>query len=322
MDLMKAIVCSKYGPPEVLRIESCERPIPKDNEVLIKIYATSVTNSDIFIRSSKVRPLMLIPFRIMIGITKPRNKIIGQVFAGVIERVGNGIRKFSVGDKVYGLTGFSLGAYADYKTMKEVNSKQGCFSLMPRNIGFEEATSAAYGGLLALQFLEKKNIGKGTRVLIYGASSTSGIFALQFAKHLGAEVTCVCRENKFEFVQSLGADKVIDYSKDESIAQLEHYSLIFDCVGKARKSNLRNECMNHITNKTDFISIDDEALLLSSERLVRIKNLVEEKIIEPINGKIFRFDQIVEAHKYVELGHKIGNVAIVVNSETSAFSTL
>lgn len=316
MELMKAIVCSKYGPPEVLHLESCKKPIPNDDEVLIKIYATSVTNSDIFIRSSNVRIQVLIPFRIMIGLFRPRNKILGQVFAGEIEQIGKNIKDFKPGDKVYGLTGFSLGAYADYKTMKEINSKQGCVSLMPENSSFEEATSAAYGGLLALQFLEKKKIKRGDKVLIYGASSTSGIFALQYIKHLGAEVTCVCRENKFEFIKSLGADKVLDYTKDESIRQLENYELIFDCVGKAKKSNLRKACKNHVSNQKDFLSIDDEPLLLSSNRLMNIKELVEKNIITPFNDRVFMFDQMVEAHKYVELGHKKGNVAVTVNSIT------
>ena len=316
MEIMKAIVCSKYGPPDVLHLESCKKPIPNDDEVLIKIYATSVTNSDIFIRSSKVNIYSIIPFRIMIGILKPRNKIIGLVFAGEIEQIGKNIKIFKSGDKVYGLTGFSLGAYADYKTMKEMNSKQGCISLMPENLSFEEATSAAYGGLLALQFLEKKTIQQSNKVLIYGASSTSGIIALQYIKHLGAEVTCVCRENKFEFIKSLGADKVLDYSKDESIRQLEYYDLIFDCVGKAKKSNLREACKNHVSTQKNYISIDDEALLLSSNRLMKIKDLVEKNIIKPVNDRVFMFDQMVEAHKYVELGHKKGNVAVTVNSIT------
>ena len=174
------------------------------------------------LRSSKVSKQVLIPFRIMIGILKPRKKIIGQVFAGIIEKVGGNIEKLKVGDKVYGLTGFSLGAYAEYMKLKEVNSKQGCISLMPSNISFEEATAAAYGGLLALQFLEKKNINNGHKVLIYGASSTSGIFALQYCKHLGAEITAVCSESKFDFVRSLGADKILDYKNDESIKDIRN----------------------------------------------------------------------------------------------------
>ena len=142
---MKAITCGKYGPPEVLKITQCNKPIPRRDEVLIKIYATSVTNSDIFIRSSNVSPLLMIPFRLMIGITKPRNPIIGEVFSGVIEYAGPEIKRFKVGDNVFGLTGMSLGAYADYKCMTEIDSKKGCLSVMPGNISFEEATSAAYG---------------------------------------------------------------------------------------------------------------------------------------------------------------------------------
>ena len=156
MDTMKAVVCTKYGPPEVLRIAQYEKPVPRDDEILIKIRATSVTNSDIFIRSSKVAPRLLIPFRIMIGIRKPRKEIIGEVFSGIVTQVGSKIRRFRVGDQVYGLTGFSLGAYAEYKCMKEVDSKQGCVAIKPQNISFEEATSAAYGGLLAFQFLNRR----------------------------------------------------------------------------------------------------------------------------------------------------------------------
>jgi alcohol dehydrogenase len=150
----------------------------------------------------------------------------------------------------------------------------------------------------ALQFLENKIIKQSNKVLIYGASSTSGIIALQYIKHLGAEVTCACRENKFEFIKSLGADKVLDYTKDESIRQLENYNLIFDCVGKAKKSNLREACKNHVSTQKDFISIDDEPLLLSSKRLMKEKELVEKKIVEQLI-MIFMFDQIIETHKYL-----------------------
>jgi NADPH:quinone reductase-like Zn-dependent oxidoreductase len=315
MESMKAIVCPKYGPPDVLRVATRAKPMPSDDEVLIKIYATSVTNSDIFIRSSRVRFLALIPFRIMIGILRPRNEIIGQVFAGEIERAGRNVKTLKQGDKVYGLTGFSLGAYADFKTMKETNSKQGCISLMPGNAGFEEATSAAYGGLLALQMLEKRTIDRRSKILLYGASSTTGIFALQYVKHLGAEATCVCGEKNLGFIQNLGADKALDYAKDESIRGLERYDFAFDCVGKARKSNLRTACAGRVPGPKDFLSIDDEPLVLSSDRLARVKGLVENGVVKPYNDRVYDFDQIAEAHRYVELGHKRGNVAVTVNSK-------
>lgn len=314
MKAMKAIICKKYGPPENLEIVEYKNPKPQHDEVLIKINATSVTNSDIFIRSSKVQFSMLIPFRLMIGITKPRNEIIGEVFSGVIEKVGSRIERFKVGDRVYGLTGLSLGAYADYKCMKEKDSKKGCIAIKPCNISFEEATAAAYGGLLAFQYLEKGNIQRDQKVLIYGASGTSGIIATQLAKYFGAEVTGVCSSKNADFVKSLGADKVLDYTKQNSQAELEVYDVILDSVGKARKSALKEACKKSLTKNGKYISIDDGPLILSSDRLSKISELVENSAIKPINDKCYNFDQIIDAHKYVELGHKKGNVAITVNT--------
>lgn len=313
METMKAIICTKYGSPEVLQIKQCKKPIPAKDEVLIKIYATSVTDSDIFIRSSNVPLGFLIPFRIMMGISKPRNPIIGEVFSGEIEYAGSQINRFKVGDQVYGLTGFSLGAYADYKCMKERDSKHGCLAIKPKNISFEEATSAAYGGLLAFQFMDKVNIKPNNKVLIYGASGTSGTIAIQYAKYLGGEVTGVCSSSNLELVESLGADKVLDYTNNESVKSLEKYDLIFDAVGKRKTSELKKACMKALTVDGRYVSIDDEALLLQSDRLNKIRDLVESGKIKPINDRIFNFDQIIEAHKYVEHGHKRGNVAIKVN---------
>ena len=313
METMKAIVCSKYGSPEVLQFQECKKPIPQKEEVLIKIYATSVTDSDIFIRSSIVPLSILIPFRIMMGIRKPRNPIIGEVFSGEIEFAGSEIKRFKIGDQVYGFTGFSLGAYADYKCMKEKDSKRGCLAIKPKNISFEDATSAAYGGLLALQFMDKFNIKPNNKVLIYGASGTTGTFAIQYAKSLGAEITGICSLSNLEFVKSLGADKVLDYTKNDSINKLERYDLILDAVGKRKTSELKKTCINSLTPSGKYISIDDEALLLSSDRLNRITKLVESQKIKPVTDRIYNFDQIAEAHKYVEHGHKRGNVAITVN---------
>ena len=256
---------------------------------------------------------MLIPMRIMMGIRKPRNEILGEVLSGIVEAAGSRIARFHVGDHVYGLTGFSLGAYAEYKCMKEVDSKQGCLSIKPRNLSFEEATSAAYGGLLAFQSLEKADIQPNEKVLIYGASGTSGTFALQLAKHLKAEVTAVCGPGNISLVEKLGADKTIDYTSANGISRLERYDLVVDCVGKARSSALKEACKNALTKSGTYISIDDSALLLSSARLDRIRELAESGTIIAINERSYALDQIVEAHKYVELGHKKGNVAITVN---------
>lgn len=316
METMKAVVYTNYGPPEVLRIAQYAKPIPKADEILIKICATSVTNSDIFIRSSKVSLRVLIPFRLMMGIRKPRKEIIGEVFSGIVTQVGAKIRRFRVGDQLYGLTGFSLGAYAEYKCMKEVDSKQGCVAIKPHNISFEEATSAAYGGLLALQFLEPADIQPNQKVLIYGASGTSGTIALQFAKTRQAEVTGVCGPSHIPFIQALGADKTLDYTQNSAINQLESYDLVLDCVGKARSSPLKEACKKALTTKGKYRSIDDAALLLESSRLDRIRKLIEMGQIKPINDRCYSLDQIVEAHHYVELGHKKGNVAITVNKAT------
>ncbi len=269
MESMKAFARTEYGPPEVLHVVERPRPVPKPDEILVKIYATSVTNSDLFIRGSELPLGVLIPFRIMMGIRRPRKQVIGEVFAGEIEAVGSKTRRFKVGDRVYGLTGFSLGAYADYKAMREVDSKQGCVALMPENLSFEEATSAAYGGLLALQSLEPADIQPGHKVLVYGAASTSGTFAVQYAKHRGAEVTAVCSEGKAEFVRSLGADKVLDYTKDDSVEGLQVYDLVMDAVGRARSSKLKEACSRHVRDKRCLVSIDDSALKLDSERLGR-----------------------------------------------------
>jgi NADPH:quinone reductase-like Zn-dependent oxidoreductase len=313
---MKAVVCTKYGPPEVLRMTQYKKPIPREDEILIKICATSVTNSDIFIRSSRVSPRLLIPFRIMIGLRKPRKEIIGEVFSGVVTQVGSKIRRFHVGDQVYGLTGFSLGAYAEYKCMKEVDSKQGCVAIKPQTISFEEATSAAYGGLLAFQLIEQAAIQPKQKVLIYGASGTSGSIALQFAKTLQAEVTAVCGPSHIAFVQEFGADKTLDYTQDSAIGKLETYDLVLDCVGKARSSPLKEACKKALTTKGKYLSIDDSALLLDSSRLDRIRELIEMGQIKPINDRCYALDQIVEAHQYVELGHKTGNVAITVSQSS------
>ena len=315
MEMMKAIICTKYGPPEVLRIAERPKPIPKDDEVLIRIRATSVTNSDIFIRSSNVPLMMRIPMRLMLGIRKPRNPIIGEVFAGEIASAGPEIKRFKPGDGVYGLTGYSLGAYADYKCMKETDSKKGCVAVLPRNISFEEGTAAAYGGLLAFQSLEKGNVARGQNVLVYGASGTSGTIAVQYAKHLGAVVTGVCGPSNTEFVRALGADKVLDYTKSGSIDHLERYDLVVDTAGKRKTSALKKACADALTPNGKCVSIDDGALLLQSERLDRVRELIESGKIKPVNDRVYPFEQMVEAHRYVELGHKRGNVAVTVNTK-------
>ena len=309
---MKAIACTKYGPPEVLKMKEVEKPAPKDDEVLIKIFATAVTASDIFIRSSQLPIKCKIPMGLMLGWTKPRKSIIGLVLAGKIESVGKNVKRFKLGDQVYGLTGFGLGAYAEYKCMKETDSTYGCLALKPNNLSYEEATVAAYGGLLAFQYMEKGNIQRGQKVLIYGASGTSGTTAVQYAKYLGAEVTGVCSTSNLELVKSLGADSVIDYTKKDSINLIKQYDFILDAVGKSKTSELKEACKNALIPKGKYVSIDDGKLILDSNRLALIKELVETGHIKPVVDRSYPLEQIVEAHEYVENGHKKGGVAITI----------
>ena len=309
---MKAVICTKYGPPEVLQLKEVEKPIPKDNEVLIKIYATSVTASDIFIRSSDLPVRFLIPMRLMLGLTKPRKSIIGLVLAGEIESTGKNIKRFKTGDQVYGLTGFGLGAYAEYKCMQEIDSMHGCLALKPTNISYEEATVAAYGGLLAFQYIENGNIQRGQNVLIYGASGSSGTTAIQYAKYLGAKVTAVCSTTNLDLVKSLGADTIIDYTKVDVIDSGVQYDFILDAVGKMKTSKLKEACKKALAHGGKYVSIDDGNLLLDSKRLAFIKELIEAGHIKPVIDKCFQFEDIVEAHRYVGKGHKKGGVVIKI----------
>jgi NADPH:quinone reductase-like Zn-dependent oxidoreductase len=312
---MMAIVCTRYGPPEVLQLKEVPKPVPKDDEVCIKVFATAVTASDIFIRGSDIPLRFRIPMRLMIGITRPRRKIIGLVLAGEVESVGSSVSRFKVGDQVYGLTGFAFGAYAEYACLKETDSTAGALALKPADLTYEESTAVAYGGLLALQFMEKGNIQPGQRVLVYGASGTSGTFAVQFAKYLGAEVTGVCSTPNLELARSLGADTVIDYTTTDSPPAGEQYDFVLDAVGKAKTSKLKEACKNALVPGGTYASIDDGSLLLDSKRLARITELVEAGHIKPVIDRCYPLEQIVEAHRYVGAGHKRGGVAITVAHE-------
>ena len=309
---MKAAICSKYGPPEVLNFGEVEKPVPKNDEVLIKIHATAVTASDIYIRSGRVKWSLMIPFRLMMGFTGPRNPIIGEVLSGEIEATGKEIKRFRPGDRVYGLTGFSLGAYAEYKCMKEIDSVNGCISLKPENISFEEATMAAYGGLLAFQFTEKANIRQGQEVLIYGASGTTGIIAIQFAGFLGARVTAICSTSNIERMKSLGADAAIDYTKQDALNPEMKFDFIFDAVGRNKSSALKKSLGRNLTANGTKASIDDKSLKLDSKRLDQVRELIESGHIKPFIDKVYPFDELAEAHRYVGKGHKKGGVAITV----------
>lgn len=309
---MKAALCTAYGSPDVFKIQEVEKPEPKDNQVRIKIHASAVTQSDIFVRSMNIPWNYRFFMRLMFGFSKPRRPILGLVLAGEIDIVGKDIKRFKPGDKVFGLTGFKMGAYAEYICMKEVDSKVGCLVEKPGNIDFEQATAAAYGGLLALQYLEKGNVKNSKKVIIYGASGTCGTTAVQLAKSYGCEVTAICSTANLEMVRKLGADKTLDYTTTNVVPDGEKYDLVLDAVGNTKTSPLKLAAKKALNSKGKYVSIDDGDLKLNSERLTRVKEMVEAGKFIPVMDNSYTLDQIAEAHAYVEKGHKKGGVAIKI----------
>jgi len=321
MEKMKAIVCTKYGPPEVLQLREVEKPVPKDNEVLIRIHATAVTTSDCIIRAFKMpgdhkfpmKQIMELMMRFYVGFRKPKNSILGLILSGEIESVGSDIKRFKTGDQVYGMTGYSFGGYAEYKCMTEKDSKIGCLAEKPNNMNHVEAASVSYGGLLAIHFMSRMNIQSGHKVLIYGASGAIGTAAIQLAKSLGAEVTAICSPSNTELVKSLGAEKVIDYTDEGSINKLEAYDYILDAAGKNKKSNLKTATKKALDQNGKYISVDDGLLELRTEYLIQLRELCEAEKMKAVIDKIYPLEQMVEAHRYVDQKHKKGNVAITIN---------
>jgi len=310
---MKAIVCTKYGPPDVLQLQEVDKPAPKDNEVLIRIFATAVTASDCIIRGFKVPVHFRLPMMLAIGFTKPRQPILGIVFAGEIESAGKDVTSFKKGDQVFGWDLFpGFGAYAEYKCMPE----KGMLAIKPANVNYEQAAAVPYGGLLALYFLRKGNIQSGQKVLIYGASGAIGTSALQLARHFGAKVTGVCSTANLEFVSSLGADAVIDYTKEDFTNKGELYDLILDAVGKTKSSNFKIQCKKALTPDGKYISVDDGSPKMQIEDLYLLGELVDAGKLKPVIDKSYPLEQMAKAHRYVDKGHKRGNVVITVGHNT------
>ena len=310
---MTAVGSDRYGPPEVLRARRVQTPSPRPDEVRIRIVASAVTASDIYIRSANLPARVQVPFRVMMGVTKPRRPILGFVFSGVIDEVGPKTSRFNPGDAVFGGTGFRLGAYAEYRCMIETDSRMhGCLAVKAANITHEEATAAFYGGLLALQYVDKGQVHAGQNVLVYGASGTSGTLAVQYAQSLGARVTAVCGPNNADLVRSLGAEQVLDYTQQDSPPPGAAYDLFLDSVGRSKSSPLKTACRRALAPGGRCVSIDDGDLELSSPRLETITALVEAGTLTPVLGRTYPLDRIVEAHQFVETGHKRGGVAVSV----------
>lgn len=322
---MKAVICPTYGSPDVLRIEDVPKPTPQDNEILIKVHATTVTAGDWRIRSLEIPFGFKTLSRLMFGFTGPRNPILGVEVAGTIEATGKDVTAFTVGDEVFALDGSRWGGHAEYKCMPA----DAAVALKPANLTFEEAAALSFGGTTALHFWQKADLQKGEKVLINGASGGVGTAAVQIAKHLGADITAVCSTANLAWVKELGADRVIDYTQENFTANGERYDVIFDAVGTAPFS----QCKGSLAKGGRLLTIVGDlpgllrvpwAMMTSrkkifsgaaperAEELSELARLAKAGVFKPVIDRRYAFEDIIEAHRYVDTGRKKGNVVITV----------
>jgi len=304
---MKAVICTNYGPPEVLQIQEVTKPIPNKNQILIKIIATAINSGDVRVRSLDVKGFMKVIMRLVLGISRPRKPILGTVFSGVVESIGDNVSKFKIGDKVFGMTGYKFGTYAEYIA---VNQNSNVLE-MPKNATYEEAVAIIFGGQTAIHFLEKAKIAQKSnpKVLIIGATGSVGTAAIQIAKHHNANVTAVCSSNGHKLVSELGVKNIVLYDKEDFSSWADKFDIIFDAVGKSNK----NQCKNLLNENGVFKSVNSGYASESIQQLQLLKDLFEKRAFKATIDKTFPMDKIVDAHKYVDTGRKKGNVVLKIS---------
>ncbi len=310
---MKAVICPRYGPPDVLQLREVDKPSPGRRDVRIKVMATAATTSDCRVRAFRFplwQPIGLM-IRLAVGITRPRHPILGIVLAGEIEAVGDAVTRFKPGDQVYGMTGPRFGTYAEFVCLSENDvlvSKPACVS-------YREAAAVAYGGLLAGHFLRKGDIRNRKKLLVYGASGAIGTAAVQLACHYGAQVTGICSTANLDLVRSLGAESVVDYTRDDLVSRGETYDLVLDAVGKDKDSAMKRQCRRVVAPGGRYVSVDDGLGRSHREDLLLINQLLEAERFRAVIDRCYPLDGIVEAHRYVDIGHKKGNVLITIGED-------
>jgi len=331
---MKAVVWTKYGPPDVLELREVEKPTPKDNELLIRIYATTVTAGDCEMRSLKLPIYLSLPMRLWRGFLKPReNSILGTELAGEIEKVGKNVKRFKEGDQVFGSAGMGLGTNAEYICLpEEPGEMEGGVAIKPANMSYEEAATVPFGGRDALHFLRKGNIQSGQKILINGAGGSIGTFAVQLAKHFGAEVTAVDSTGKLDMLRSIGADHVVDYTQEDFTQSGEIYDVVFDVVGTISFSRtersitlngtylLANPMRSQMvrgpwTRMRSSKKVVMETASGTIDDLIFLRELIDAGKIRTVIDRTYPLEQIVEAHRYVETGQKKGNVVITLEAD-------
>jgi len=302
---MKAIVASKFGGPEVLQLKEVDKPAPKDNEILVKVHATTISAGDIRMRSLNVPPAFWLPARITLGFTKPKHPIYGMELSGEVVAVGKGVTRFKVGDAVFASTlAQNFGAHAEFKSLSE----DGMVLPKPRNMSYEEAAAVPIGAPTALRLLRKGKIQRGQKVLVYGASGSVGSYAVQIAKAFGANVTAVSSTQNLDMVKALGADRVIDYTREDFSAGEAQFDAIFDAVGKCPKDRAEKA----LAPGGAFVTVAKLNTKQSLEELTTVHDLIEAGKIRAVIDRCYPLEQVPEAHRYVGMGHKAGNVVIQV----------